>query len=171
MRDIILKSPGDKITMINETYKGMTIKTARPTGGKAGRNNNRTSTVQVIDPEGLLRKQIRYKVSDGREGILRAFRKARAFVDGKEPERGGARPGSGAKPSLEGGKLRPTYLDDPTESIFLSIGEDELSQGARRAAIVIALLPSKELRGLLERAKEIERKNIERIRNQKSKED
>jgi hypothetical protein len=64
-------------------YKGYTIKQASQTGGKAGKGNNKTSTIQVRQElkEGyLLRKQIRYKVDDP-EGMKNAVQKAKDWAD------------------------------------------------------------------------------------------
>lgn len=122
-----------------ELYKGKLIKTARPTGGKAGKHLNKTSTVQVLDPvESILLKQIRFDVGD-LASFESAWDRAKDFIDGKETKRGGARPGAGIRREpLVGGKFRPTYLDDPTVEIFSELGEGNLSEGARRAAKVVS---------------------------------
>ncbi len=58
---------------MREEYKGFLIKTAKPTGGKAGKGRNKTTTLMVIDPvEGLLLKLFRYSVGD-----LQSFYSAR----------------------------------------------------------------------------------------------
>lgn len=63
------------------TYKGHTIRLARPTGGKAGKGNNLTSTLQVFREGGhQILKAIRFNVADA-ESRKAAARKARAFVD------------------------------------------------------------------------------------------
>ena len=75
---------------MRETYKGLVIKTARSTGGKAGKGLNKTSTVQVIEPhEGyhLMHKHFRYVVND-RQSLAAAWLKARAFVDAHLTQRG-----------------------------------------------------------------------------------
>jgi hypothetical protein len=55
--------------MIVLSEKGYDIRTANDAGGKAGRDKNRTSTLQVTfkdSPSGyLLKKQVRYIVGDG----------------------------------------------------------------------------------------------------------
>ncbi len=46
-------------------YKGYRIKHANPTGGKAGKGCNKTSTIQVMDGSGrMLLKSVRYRVND-----------------------------------------------------------------------------------------------------------
>ncbi len=50
---------------MREEYKGFLIKTAKPTGGKAGKGRNKTTTLMVFDPvEGLLLKLFRYTLGD-----------------------------------------------------------------------------------------------------------
>lgn len=62
-------------------YKGYTITTARPTGGKAGKGCNKTSTVQVFGPGGTtLEKQFRFKVG-GTLSFDTAWQKAKDWVD------------------------------------------------------------------------------------------
>jgi len=60
-------------------YHGYTIDTARPTGGKAGKGRNKTSTVQVFGPDMML-KQFRYKVG-GTLSFDTAWQKAKDWVD------------------------------------------------------------------------------------------
>jgi hypothetical protein len=64
-------------------YKGYEIWTSTG-GGKAGRGFNKTATVQVREwlqpPNYLLKKQIRFKVDDP-ESLVRAVKKAQAFID------------------------------------------------------------------------------------------
>lgn len=65
-------------------YKGYTITDARPTGGKAGRGRNRTTTLQVREEMNggyLLRTSIRYAAGDKAARAV-AVRKAKALVDG-----------------------------------------------------------------------------------------
>ena len=58
---------------MREEYKGFVIKTAKPTGGKAGKGRNKTTTLMVFDPvEGLLLKLFRYTLND-----LQSFYSAR----------------------------------------------------------------------------------------------
>lgn len=67
-------------------YKGFEIRLAKQTGGKAGKNRNKTSTVQVWDwrknnPDVFfLKKQIRFRVGDA-QSLHAAYAKARAFID------------------------------------------------------------------------------------------
>lgn len=117
-------------------YKGKLIKTASPTGGKAGKGLNKTSTIQVFDPkETRLDKQIRYNVGDPKS-LLKAIQKSKDWIDGKKiDERGGARPGAGIrKNKLEEGEATPLYLDKTTRDIFSDLGDGDRSKGARRAA-------------------------------------
>lgn len=131
------------MTIYRSLYKGKIIKTANPTGGKAGKGFNKTSTIQVLEPSGdmlTLVKQIRYKVGDS-ASLETAIKKARDFIDGKKTDtRGGSRPGSGMKEGqkkskkLEEGEFTPLYLDKPTRDIFSDLGAGDRSKGARRAA-------------------------------------
>ena len=58
------------------------IKVAKPTGGKAGKGHNKTSTVQILDMEcSTILKQFRFYVKDT-VSKLKAFKKAKAFVLG-----------------------------------------------------------------------------------------
>lgn len=123
---------------MEEKYKGKIIKTANPTGGKAGKGYNITSTVQVIDPSDYaLKKQVRFKVGD-RESLRRAWQKAKDFIDGKPPQRGGARPGAGIrKDPLEEGEPTQLHLDKSTRKTFADLGKGNRSLGARRAAEIV----------------------------------
>jgi hypothetical protein len=63
------------------TYKGFEIIPASPTGGKAGRGCNKTSSLQVFKVGGnSILKQFRFNVSDGLS-IKRATAKAMLFAD------------------------------------------------------------------------------------------
>ena len=65
-------------------YKGYVIAEANERGGKAGRGQNRTSTIQVREPlQGdnyLLKKQVRYTTvsSASKEGAIRT---AKEYID------------------------------------------------------------------------------------------
>jgi hypothetical protein len=65
------------------TYKGYEIRESSG-GGKAGRGCNKTGTIQVREPLQppyyLLKKQIRFKVSDP-TSRFRAVQKAREHID------------------------------------------------------------------------------------------
>jgi len=66
-----------------ENYRGYTIAEANKRGGKAGRNKNRTSTIQVRYPLGngyLVKGQFRYMVGSRDEQIV-AVEKARQRID------------------------------------------------------------------------------------------
>jgi hypothetical protein len=60
-------------------YKGYTIRAARSTGGKAGKGRNKTSTVQVLKDD-MLVKAVRFKV-DSAESWTKARTKAKAWID------------------------------------------------------------------------------------------
>lgn len=61
--------------------KGVVIKTAKQTGGKAGKGYNKTSTIQVIHLEsGMLLKQYRFNMDDPMS-LNAAYSKADSFVD------------------------------------------------------------------------------------------
>lgn len=60
-------------------YKGYEIRSARPTGGKAGRGLNKTSTIQVLLSNQVM-KAFRFKVGDA-ASFDRATTTAKAFVD------------------------------------------------------------------------------------------
>lgn len=141
---------------MRSVYKGMIIKTASPTGGKAGKGFNKTSTVQVIDPaEWMLKKQIRFIVGD-RESIKRAWKKAKDFIDGKTiDDRGGAREGAGIrKEPLEGGEFTVSWLDAPTRETMETLGNGNRSKGIRRAAKIVSKLPRDLIDKLLKDKKE-----------------
>ena len=63
--------------------KSFHICDARPTGGKAGKGNNKTSTVQVFDDTdtdcAFLIKMFRFKVGD-LQSYVKAKQKARTYV-------------------------------------------------------------------------------------------
>lgn len=59
---------------------GYTIKLAHQTGGKAGKGHNKTSTVQVIKDNFII-KQFRYTV-DNPASFMRASKKAIDFANG-----------------------------------------------------------------------------------------
>lgn len=64
------------------------LKTASPTGGKAGKGLNKTSTVQVIDSrEMILLKHFRFKVGDP-ASLARAWAKAWKFYDEHKAKKG-----------------------------------------------------------------------------------
>jgi hypothetical protein len=66
-----------------ENYRGYTIAEANRRGGKAGRNKNRTSTIQVrqaLSSGYLLKGQFRYTVGSRDEQIV-AVEKARQRID------------------------------------------------------------------------------------------
>jgi hypothetical protein len=69
--------------MIKMHYKGMIIKAANQTGGKAGKGFNKTSTIQVIEPHSsysLMKKHFRFEVGN-QISMKAAFDKAIAFID------------------------------------------------------------------------------------------
>lgn len=72
-------------------------------------------------------------------------------------KRGGARPGSGPKRVLEGGRFRPVYMDDSTAQVMTEIGGNNLSRGIRLMAIVWAIIPDPQGEEYLERARNIEK--------------
>lgn len=55
------------------------IQKALPTGGKAGKGHNKTSTIQVVK-DNLIVKQFRYRI-DSIESLAAAQAKAKAYVD------------------------------------------------------------------------------------------
>ena len=58
----------------------LTIKHARPTGGKAGKGHNKTSTIQVFDNEtNCIVKQFRYSV-DSTVSWKKALAKAKDYL-------------------------------------------------------------------------------------------
>ncbi len=59
------------------------IKKANPTGGKAGKGRNKTSTVQVLYRSCVV-KQFRYFVGDGK-GFMDAWEKAIAYTKKTQP--------------------------------------------------------------------------------------
>lgn len=66
-------------------YKGYDIEYAKPTGGKAGRGRNQSTTIQVREPAGgdgggyLLKKS--YRCKGGNLSKLAAIAKAKEFID------------------------------------------------------------------------------------------
>lgn len=68
-------------------YKGYEIKCANPSGGKAGRGCNKTTTIQVLEPFGedgyLLKKSFSFSTQDRMAEQLKivAMSKAKKFVD------------------------------------------------------------------------------------------
>ena len=69
-------------------YKGYDIKGANPSGGKAGRGCNKTTTIQVLEPLGadgsyLLKKSFSFNTQDRMAEQLRivAVAKAKKFID------------------------------------------------------------------------------------------
>lgn len=73
--------------------KGVIIKTANRTGGKAGKGNNKTSTIQVIhEASGILLKQYRFKMDD-EMSLNAAYSKTDSFVDAGDFSRVGMRGG------------------------------------------------------------------------------
>lgn len=65
--------------MIPLHYKGFVIKHARPSGGKAGKGRNKTTSIQVFKSN-MVRKSISYKKNDDNEYQL-AVLKARDWID------------------------------------------------------------------------------------------
>lgn len=62
-------------------YRNYVIQFPLQSGGKAGKGHNKTSTIQVVDPQcSVLMKQVRYTVNDA-ESRRKAIIKAMAFVD------------------------------------------------------------------------------------------
>lgn len=57
----------------------MRIKYANPTGGKAGKGFNKTSTIQVMDDMNCMVKQFRYNVGDA-ESENKALNKAKEYI-------------------------------------------------------------------------------------------
>jgi hypothetical protein len=88
----------------------------------------------------------------------------------KPSNRGGARPGSGPKRSLLGGKFRAVYLDDPTVQIMTEAGEGNLSGGIRLAAIILSFMTPADRDKFLEVARGYQTQNIERIRGSQKEE-
>lgn len=68
---------------MNDMTQSYHIQIANPTGGKAGKGKNKTSTVQVIDDtdtdNAFLVHSFRFKVGD-MESRIRAFDKAEKWV-------------------------------------------------------------------------------------------
>lgn len=60
-------------------YKGYTICNARPTGGKAGKGCNKTSTVQIFK-DNMLMKAFRFRVGEV-ESYVVAKNRAKEWVD------------------------------------------------------------------------------------------
>lgn len=62
-------------------YKGHTIEMASPSGGKAGKGNNRTSTIRIFTAGGnVILKAFRFVVGDD-DSFRSAGRKAREYID------------------------------------------------------------------------------------------
>lgn len=62
-------------------YKGFEIRSAKKTGGKAGKGYNKTTTWQVIDKgENRILKMFRWDVNSY-ESAKKAFEKAKLFID------------------------------------------------------------------------------------------
>lgn len=66
-------------------YKNYEIVNAKPTGGKAGKGRNKTTTLQVFEGD-LLKQQFRYPV-DSEHGYSNALRKAKLWVDAQLAEK------------------------------------------------------------------------------------
>ncbi len=60
------------------------IKLANPTGGKAGKGCNVTSTIQVFYHDFVI-KQVRYKVGDG-ESFEKAVSKVKRYIGMREKD-------------------------------------------------------------------------------------
>jgi len=60
-------------------YKGYIVKPASPTGGKAGRGYNKTSTIQIIENMCVI-KAFRFKMNDF-NSRAQAVQKAKSFID------------------------------------------------------------------------------------------
>jgi len=65
---------------MKKLYRGYVIKTANPTGGKAGKGFNKTSTVQVLNQDNMLIKHFRYQVGDPASYLTAVFM-ALTYVD------------------------------------------------------------------------------------------
>jgi hypothetical protein len=63
--------------------KEYTIRLARPSGGKAGKGHNKTSTVQVWYDNCMVVKQIRFTVRE-HETKMNAIEKAISYVSGQK---------------------------------------------------------------------------------------
>lgn len=69
------------LNLIDSRGKNYSVRLARSSGGKAGKGNNKTSTIQVWYEGYLVVKQIRYNVGDKEsEGI--AIKKAVSYSVG-----------------------------------------------------------------------------------------
>jgi hypothetical protein len=84
----------------------------------------------------------------------------------KRKNRGGYRPGSGPKKTLEGSHRRLIQFDAPTVQVMTEAGDGNLSRGIRLAAIILSYLPTSDRDKLLETARGYEIQNIERIRGE-----
>ena len=64
------------------SYKGYKIKKCMPSGGKAGKGYNVTSTIQIFkEGESIIEKHIRYKNRE-HGAISGAVQKAKKWIDG-----------------------------------------------------------------------------------------
>lgn len=69
------------LNLVDDAEKKYTVKLAAQTGGKAGKGNNKTSTVQVIYQDVMMTKQVRYKIND-MLSMITAIEKAISYAIG-----------------------------------------------------------------------------------------
>lgn len=89
-------------------------------------------------------------------------------TDGRS-NNGGARPGSGPKPSIEGGAFTPAYLDEETREGMRRLGRDNLSEGIRLAYIMINNLPDGARAALEIKARKIQEEKRDAVRASQAK--
>lgn len=69
-------------------YRGYEYYFANPTGGKAGKGRNKTSTIRVFDGDRIVKQQ-RYTCLSTTRGAAWAIRRIQAWIDKQIESKGG----------------------------------------------------------------------------------